>query len=92
VRVHVLESAVEDLEAIHAYIARNNPRAADSFIEGIRAHIRRVAETGFGEIGRPGTRRDTRELVHGRYVIVYQLDDRNDELVALAVIHGARRR
>jgi plasmid stabilization system protein ParE len=54
VKVRVLEPAVEDLEAIHEYIARDNHRAADTFIGEVRAHLRRIAETGFGEIGRPG--------------------------------------
>jgi toxin ParE1/3/4 len=92
VRVRVLEPAVEDLEAIHEYIARDNHRAADTFIGEVRAHLRRIAETGFGEIGRPGHLRGTRELVHGRYIIVYRLDDVENELIVLSVIHGSRRR
>jgi plasmid stabilization system protein ParE len=33
-----------------------------------------------------------RELVHGRYIIVYRLDDVENELIVLSVIHGSRLR
>ena len=91
-RVQILEPAIEDLEAIHAYIARDSVRAADAFVESVRAHVNRIAQTGFGEIGKLGRRRGTRELVHGHYVIVYRVDQVEDALLVIAIIHGARRR
>ncbi len=91
-RVRVLEPAAADLEVIHAYIARGNPRAADSFVHSMRAHIRRIAETGFGEVGRPGRRLGTRELVHGRFVIVDRVDGRAGEILVLSIVRGASRR
>nr|WP_246736036.1 type II toxin-antitoxin system RelE/ParE family toxin [Enterovirga sp. DB1703] len=87
-----MEPAVEDLEAIHGSIARDGPRAADDFIESIRAHLNSIADTGFGGIGRPGRGRGTRELVHGRYVIVYRYDPQTDEILVISVVNGARRR
>jgi toxin ParE1/3/4 len=92
VKVRVLEPAVEDLEAIHAYIARNSTRAADTFIEGIQAHVRKIARLGFVDIGKPGRAPGTRELVHGRYIVIYAVDRLEDELLVVSVIHGARRR
>ena len=91
-KVRILEPAVEDLEAIHAYIGRDNPRAADRFIESIKTHVNRVALSGFGEIGKAGRVPGTRELVHGSYVVIYTSDEVKDELLVIAVVHGARRR
>ena len=91
-RVRILEPAAEDLEAIHAYIAPDSRRKADWFIDSIKRHVNRVAATGFGAIGKPGRIRGTRELVHGRYIVVYAVDEAADELLVISIVHGARRR
>jgi toxin ParE1/3/4 len=91
-RVVVRERAAEQVAAIYRYIAQTNPRAAERMVDRIYGHVHRVALSGFGQLGRPGRRRGTRELVEHPYVIVYRADQVRDELTILAVIHGARRR
>ena len=43
-------------------------------------------------MGRPGRAESTRELVEGPYIIVYEVGQDRDELVVLAVFHGAQDR
>jgi toxin ParE1/3/4 len=43
-------------------------------------------------MGRPGVVLGTRELFEAPYVIVYEVHEDRDEIVVLAIIHGARDR
>jgi toxin ParE1/3/4 len=43
-------------------------------------------------IGRPGREHGTRELVQRPYIIVYEVDEMNQEIVILAVVHGRQKR
>ena len=43
-------------------------------------------------MGRPGRDQGTRELVEYPYVIIYEVDEKADEVIILAVLHGARDR
>ena len=79
--------ALGDIAGVFAYIARDNEAAAITVVDEIMA-------AGAGSelhprLGRPGRMRGTRELVVGKYVLVYRMAD-NVEI--LRVIHGARRK
>ena len=91
-KVVTRDRAARELEAIYAYIARDNPRAANRVIRGLRERIQRIAETDFPEIGRQGRLPGTRELVHPPYIIVYYVERTMNRLTILSVRHGARRR
>jgi toxin ParE1/3/4 len=43
-------------------------------------------------MGRVGRDPATRELLEGPYIIVYEIHEARDEIVVLAVVHGARNR
>lgn len=91
-KVVTRDRAARELEAIHAYIARDNPRAADRVIRSLRERIRRMADIDFPEMGRQGRLPGTRELVHPPYIIVYYVERATNRLTILSVRHGARRR
>lgn len=60
-----------------------------------RAHqlrINRLEHPGLSHIGRPGLVEGTRELVVPPYIIVYELNEGEGEIIILAVMHGARDR
>ena len=80
---------MQDLAAARAYIARDNPPAADRQVERVLAAVAGLLQ--FPEIGRPGRRAGTRELVINRtpYIPAYRL--RGDAIVILRVIHSRRR-
>jgi toxin ParE1/3/4 len=90
VRVRYLPAALHDLSNIYNYIAERNPQAAAGVIARIRAAIDLLSE--FRRIAHAGRAPDTREwVVKGLpYVIVHEL--RDDELVILAIFHGAQDR
>ncbi len=80
--------AIEDLEHLRAYIARDNPRAAAEIAKTVLETVERLRQ--FPAMGRPGRVPDTRELVvpGTPLVIPYTVSERGVEIVA--VLHGAR--
>jgi toxin ParE1/3/4 len=91
-KVIVRETAASDLDDIFDWISRDNPRAAVELVRRIRARINRLAISGLSHIGRLGLVEGTRELVEAPYIIVYTVDEPSDEIIVLAIVHGARDR
>lgn len=80
--------ALADLEAIHSYIAADNPQAAIALIDRILSFVETtlVAEP---MIGRPGRVSGTRELLpHPNYILAYRVV--SDQIDILTVRHAAR--
>ncbi len=84
------DPALEDLEVIRDYIAKDSPYYARNFIERIFDTTFKLED--FPEIGRPVPeaegRDDIRELIFQGYRIIYLL--LTDRLQVLAVMHGSR--
>jgi toxin ParE1/3/4 len=80
---------VLDLASARAYIARDSLPAADRQFERVLAAVAGLLQ--FPEIGRPGRRTGTRELVVSRtpYIVAYRL--RRDVIEILRVMHGWQR-
>lgn len=91
-KIVVRARADEDLDDIYRWIAAHSPQAARDVIRRIRARIGFLAETGFPEMGRPGIEPGTRELIVAPYIIVYEFIRERDEIVILAIFHGAEDR
>ena len=80
-------TALGNLDAIAAYIARGNPVRAGSFMGQIKDKTRLLAQ--FPAIGRPGRVPGTRELVVlENYVVPYRVKDRVVQIIR--VHHVAR--
>ena len=81
--------AIEHLTRLRAYIARDNPKAANRVAGVLLDAVERLAE--LPNLGRPGRVGDTRELVvpGTPYVIPYRL--RGDRLEVIAVFHGRQK-
>ena len=77
-----------DLDAIVNYIAAENPRAALAIWDEIESQVDRLAL--YPHSGRIGRVEGTRELVVGRtpYIVGYTI--REDAVLILRVLHGAR--
>lgn len=82
--VVIRAKAAEDLAGIFTWIAHDNPVAA---VETVRRIRRRI-----GRLGTPGRVPGTRELIEAPYIIVYEVHEDRDELVVLAIFHGAQGR
>lgn len=87
-RLLFAEPAARDLDSIIAYIALDNPDAAEKTFRAIAAAAEHLAE--FPEMGRAGRLPETREIaVPGLpYLIVYLAAA--DTVTVVAVFHGAR--
>lgn len=89
-RVNWTEPALEDLEAIKAYIAKDSSFYARQFIERIFDAATKLKT--FPEIGRrvpeAGERADVRELIFQGYRIIYLIQPEN--ITIITVIHGSR--
>jgi toxin ParE1/3/4 len=91
-RVVVREAAAADLDRIFAWIATDNPQAAVEMASRIGERVNLLAIPGLSYMGRPGLVAGTRELVEPPYVIVYEVHEEQDEIVVLAIFHGAQER
>jgi toxin ParE1/3/4 len=82
--------ALDDLDAIALFIARDSPRAAEELAQRVFREVERLSD--FPRSGRmvPEAERDEyRELLVSSYRVFYRLGD--DLIEILRVHHGARR-
>jgi plasmid stabilization system protein ParE len=89
VKVVWTRRAIINLAEISTYLQTYDKGAADRIVDDIERCVTRLTEFPFR--GRIGRRRRTRELVIPRtpYIVAYRLD--GDNVLVLAVVHGARR-
>ena len=85
-RLGLSPSARSDLEEIAAYIARDNPLRAESFVLELIVKFRKLAK--HPEIYRPEIGPGIRQALHGRYLILFR--DEPAEVRVERVIHSAR--
>ena len=88
-RLRWTPQALEDIEAICAYIARDSNYYARMFASQIIEKASTLES--FPKAGRivpESNREDVREMIHGSYRIIYRLI--NDEVQILTVHHSAR--
>lgn len=83
------EQADEDLMDIWAYIAQDNPRAADRLSDEIESKFLLLAEQPYLGPARPDIAPELRYFPVGNYLILYREIAEGIEIVR--VIHGARR-
>lgn len=83
------EPALGDLRGAEAYIAWDNRTAADAQIGLILAAADGLVR--FPEIGRPGRRTGTRELVVTRTPFILAYQRRGEAIAILRVLHGRQR-
>ncbi len=86
------DEALDDLQGIRAWIAKDSPRAADALIKQIFDKIEHLLTPELTRMGRPGLDPGTRELIEGPYIIVYEVYAERGEIVVLSVVHGAQDR
>lgn len=81
--------ALHDLAAARAYIACDNAPAAGRQVERVLAAVATLLR--FPEIGRPGRRPGTRELVVSRtpYIVAYRVTA--ETIQVLRVLHARQR-
>ena len=83
------EDAVRQLATAHAYIADDNPRAADRLLLHITEAVRLLGS--HPRVGREGRVANTRELVIAKapYMVAYRI--KKNMIQVLAVLHRKRK-
>ena len=82
-------SAVAQLQAIHDYLAQTSPDYAVRIVDRLTRHsIQIAAFPNSGRMVPEFERNEIREVIEGRYRIIYLLEP--EQVQVLAVIHGAR--
>ena len=88
-RVIWAPQAVQDVEAIRAYVARDSSRYADLVVERIVAAVGRLENNPrSGRMVPEVGDESVREVIQGNYRIVYRL--RNDVVEIATVFYGTR--
>lgn len=88
-RIVWTDPAVRDLATARDYVARDNPRAADRQVQRVPAAVASLLQ--FPEIGRPGRRAGTRELVISRTPYIAAYRSAGDTIEILRVMHSRQR-
>jgi toxin ParE1/3/4 len=88
-KVRYSPRALQQLEEIHRYIARHNPRAAKTVIARIEELCAKLGD--FPGMGTLTDNPSVRTLPVVRYPYVYQLIAEADEVRILRIRHGRRR-
>ena len=89
--VIIARSALRDLEQIRAYIARDNPAAAETFCLKLldqAKSLRTFPERGGVIAERPGAR----FVMVYPYLVIYRMDEQAATVRVLRFWHGARER
>ncbi|MBV8976355.1 MAG: type II toxin-antitoxin system RelE/ParE family toxin [Alphaproteobacteria bacterium] len=83
-------NAIRDLIRIRAYIAKENPAAANRVVARLRSVAAMLRENP--RMGRAGRVAETREFVFGNlpYIAVYRIDEAAATLEILNIIHTAQ--
>ncbi len=89
VKVSWTDQALDDLEAICLFIARDAPRYAEIFADRAFVATERLGQFPLsGRIVPEIGREDIREIILGNYRVIYRVLP--DEVEVLTVHHGAR--
>jgi toxin ParE1/3/4 len=87
-RITWAPQAVEDVEAIRAYVARDSAHYADLLVERIIAAVARLESHPFsGRVVPEVGEESIREIIQGSYRIVYRVN--RDLAQVVTVFHGA---
>jgi toxin ParE1/3/4 len=86
--VLIRPSADADMDGIFAWIAGDDPRAAERLIQRIFTAVKRLAHYPDSGAPRPELGPDARSIVVGKYLILYRAGP--DSVDILRVVHGAR--
>jgi toxin ParE1/3/4 len=91
-KVVIDAAAFDDLNRIHAWIARDRPAAAGQVIDRIFKSVENLGLFPF--MGHEGKVPKTYEwVVRGLpYIVVYEVSIERDELIVAGVFHGAQDR
>jgi addiction module RelE/StbE family toxin len=86
------DRALADLEGIYNWISKDNPAAAKVVVERLFESTEHLAT--FPKMGHAGRDEGTFEWVVPNlpYIAIYEIHRERDEIIVVAVVHGAQER
>lgn len=88
-KVHWTNTALEHLNAIHAYIAKNSERYAARVVDRLTRRSQQIAEFPLsGRVVPEFEHGQIREVLEGPYRIIYYI--KPEQVDVLAVLHSAQ--
>lgn len=88
-RVHWTDSALEQLDQIHSYIARTSPDYARRMVDRLTRRTQQIGEYPLsGRTVREYDLAQVREVIETPYRIIYHI--KPDQIDVIAVLHTAR--
>ena len=91
VRVDWAKPALDDLEGIHNFIARDSKRYARNTIEQLTDAAGRLAKfPQLGQILPEFPDSEYRQIVVGGYRLIYREDSRAGRVIVMGIIHASR--
>jgi addiction module RelE/StbE family toxin len=89
VKVHWTDTAIEHLQAIHDYIAKDSPQYALRIVDRLTRRSQQIAEFPLsGRVVPEFEVPQIREVLEGPYRIIYYI--KPDQVDVLAVVHAAQ--
>jgi len=91
VRVDWAQPALDDLQEIYEFIARDSPRYAQLTVEritNVAGHLARFPQ--LGEFLSEFSHLAYRQMVVGAYRLIYREDSETNRVIVMGVIHGSR--
>lgn len=84
--------ATQELQEIAAYIADDNANAASRFVANVIDRVQRLALLpGLGGVFPDPRGRILRQMIVGKYRVVYQIDEQRRQVIVMTIWHSARR-
>lgn len=83
--------ALKDVAQLRDYIAIDSPIYAQQFIERLAARLGRLLT--FPHSGRripEAEHNNIREIIYQGYRVIYQINEAQQEIIIVAVVHGSR--
>ena len=83
--------AEADLDDVISFISTDNPAAAIRVAEAIVAHLRVLEKfPRFGRVVPEFDRDNLREIIHGAYRVIYQINETDRRIEVARIWHAAR--
>ncbi|MDX1967570.1 MAG: type II toxin-antitoxin system RelE/ParE family toxin [Planctomycetaceae bacterium] len=86
------QRATQELQEIAAYSADDNANAASRFVANVIHRVQRLALLpGLGGMFPDPCGRILRQIIVGKYRVVYQIDEQRRQVIVMPIWHSARR-
>lgn len=91
--INYSRTAILDLDAIFSFIALDCVEVAENYMNELEIYLLKLAEFPYlGKLSRKRylPNRNVREIYYDKYIICYTVEEHNDSIYILRVLHSSR--